>query len=33
MEARNKAWDEGRWVREGLLAHATKKRTKTLAAE
>ncbi len=26
LEARNKAWDEGRWVREGLLAHAAKKR-------
>ena len=24
LEARNKAWDEGAWVREGLLAHARK---------
>jgi ring-1,2-phenylacetyl-CoA epoxidase subunit PaaA len=33
LEARNKAWDEGRWVREGLLAHAAKKRAAKLAAE
>ncbi len=33
LEARNKAWDEGRWVREGLLAHAAKKRSARLAAE
>ena len=33
MEARNKAWDEGRWVREGLLAHAEKKRARQMAAE
>ncbi len=33
MEARNKAWDDGRWVREGLLAHAAKKRAAKLAAE
>ena len=25
LEARRKAWDEGAWVREGLLAHAEKK--------
>jgi len=25
LAARNKAWDEGAWVREGLLAHARKK--------
>ena len=33
LEARNKAWDEGRWVREGLLAHAAKKRAAKMAAE
>ena len=33
LEARNKAWDDGRWVREGLLAHAAKKRAAKLAAE
>lgn len=25
LEARRKAWDEGAWVREGLMAHAEKK--------
>jgi ring-1,2-phenylacetyl-CoA epoxidase subunit PaaA len=33
LEARNKAWEEGRWVREGLLAHAEKKHTARMAAE
>jgi ring-1,2-phenylacetyl-CoA epoxidase subunit PaaA len=33
LAARNKAWDEGRWVREGLLAHAEKKRSRQMAAE
>ncbi len=33
LAARNKAWDEGKWVRDGLLAHARKKRTRNLAAE
>ncbi|MDF1726679.1 MAG: 1,2-phenylacetyl-CoA epoxidase subunit A [Sulfitobacter sp.] len=33
LEARNKAWDEGRWVREGMLAHAAKKRSRKIAAE
>ncbi|KIN65664.1 Phenylacetate-CoA oxygenase, PaaG subunit [Sulfitobacter noctilucae] len=33
LEARNKAWDDGRWVREGLLAHAAKKRSAKMAAE
>ena len=33
MEARRKAWDEGAWVREGLLAHARKKRAAKTAAE
>ena len=26
LAARRKAWEDGRWVREGLLAHAAKKR-------
>lgn len=33
MNARNKAWDDGAWVREGLMAHARKKRAADLAAE
>jgi ring-1,2-phenylacetyl-CoA epoxidase subunit PaaA len=33
LEARNKSWEEGRWVREGMLAHAAKKRSAKLAAE
>jgi ring-1,2-phenylacetyl-CoA epoxidase subunit PaaA len=33
LEARNNAWDDGAWVRDGLLAHAEKKRTRALAAE
>ncbi|WP_375265855.1 1,2-phenylacetyl-CoA epoxidase subunit PaaA [Planktotalea sp.] len=33
LAARNKAWDEGAWVRDGLMAHAAKKRTAKLAAE
>jgi ring-1,2-phenylacetyl-CoA epoxidase subunit PaaA len=33
LEARNKAWDDGAWVREGMLAHAEKKRNQRLAAE
>ncbi|MDG1167719.1 MAG: phenylacetate-CoA oxygenase subunit PaaI, partial [Sulfitobacter sp.] len=33
LEARNKAWDDGAWVREGLMAHAAKKRAAKLAAE
>ena len=33
LAARNRAWDEGRWVREGLLAHAEKKRSRQMAAE
>ncbi|WP_298840608.1 1,2-phenylacetyl-CoA epoxidase subunit PaaA [uncultured Roseobacter sp.] len=33
MEARNRAWDEGAWVREGLLAHAEKKKARKVAAE
>ncbi len=33
LAARNKAWDDGQWVRDGLLAHAKKKRTRQVAAE
>ncbi|WP_425097722.1 1,2-phenylacetyl-CoA epoxidase subunit PaaA [Tropicibacter sp. S64] len=33
MEARNTAWDEGAWVRDGLLAHAERKRAAKVAAE
>ncbi|WP_419738369.1 1,2-phenylacetyl-CoA epoxidase subunit PaaA [Ruegeria sp.] len=33
LAARNKAWDDGQWVRDGLLAHAQKKRTGQVAAE
>lgn len=33
MEARNKAWDDGAWVRDGLMAHAEKKRAAKTAAE
>jgi ring-1,2-phenylacetyl-CoA epoxidase subunit PaaA len=33
MEARNKAWDDGAWVRDGMMAHAEKKRAAKLAAE
>ena len=33
MAARNKAWDDGAWVREGLLAHGRKKAARKVAAE
>ncbi|WP_425084734.1 1,2-phenylacetyl-CoA epoxidase subunit PaaA [Ruegeria profundi] len=33
LDARNKAWDDGQWVRDGLLAHAKKKRAGQVAAE
>ncbi|MCH2163861.1 MAG: 1,2-phenylacetyl-CoA epoxidase subunit A [Marinovum sp.] len=33
IEARNKAWDDGAWVREGMLAHARKKAAVRVAAE
>ena len=33
LNARRKAWDEGAWVREAMLAHAEKKRAAKLAAE
>ncbi len=33
LAARNKAWDDGAWVRDGLMAHAAKKRASKMAAE
>lgn len=30
---RNRAWDDGKWVRDGLLAHAEKKAARRMAAE
>ncbi|TCS63302.1 1,2-phenylacetyl-CoA epoxidase subunit PaaA [Primorskyibacter sedentarius] len=33
LAARNKAWDDGKWVREGLLAHAEKRKLRKVAAE
>jgi ring-1,2-phenylacetyl-CoA epoxidase subunit PaaA len=33
MDARVKAWEDGAWVREGLMAHAGKKRAAPVAAE
>ena len=33
LAARNKAWDDGKWVREGLLAHAQKRKMRKVAAE
>ncbi|SDC44823.1 1,2-phenylacetyl-CoA epoxidase subunit PaaA [Ruegeria marina] len=33
LAARNKAWDDGKWVRDGLLAHARKKAAARVAAE
>jgi ring-1,2-phenylacetyl-CoA epoxidase subunit PaaA len=33
METRNTAWDDGAWVREGMMAHAAKKAAKKVAAE
>ena len=32
LAARNKAWDEGAWVREAAMAHAKKQATKAEAA-
>lgn len=31
LQARNKAWDDGAWVRDGLMAHAAKKHHATAA--
>ena len=33
LAARNKAWKDGQWVRDGLLAHARKKAAAKVAAE
>ena len=33
LNARRKAWDDGAWVRDAMLAHAEKQRTRDLAAE
>ena len=33
LEARKKAWDDGAWVREGMLAHARKSGSRKEAAE
>lgn len=33
LGARQKAWDEGQWVRDGLLAHARKNAARKVAAE
>lgn len=33
MNARVKAWEDGAWVRDGLLAHARKKAARNMAAE
>lgn len=33
MEARVKAWEDGAWVRDGMMAHAEKKAARKMAAE
>ncbi|MEQ8896440.1 MAG: 1,2-phenylacetyl-CoA epoxidase subunit PaaA [Roseovarius sp.] len=33
LSARQKAWDDGQWVRDGLLAHARKNAARKVAAE
>lgn len=33
LSARQKAWDDGAWVRDGMVAHAEKKAARKLAAE
>ena len=33
LGARQKAWNEGQWVRDGLLAHARKNAARKVAAE
>ncbi|SMY10033.1 1,2-phenylacetyl-CoA epoxidase subunit PaaA [Flavimaricola marinus] len=33
LEARNKAWDDGAWVRDALMAHAEKHANREVAAE
>ncbi|WP_037312684.1 1,2-phenylacetyl-CoA epoxidase subunit PaaA [Ruegeria halocynthiae] len=33
LEARNRAWNDNAWVREGMMAHAAKKRAQKVAAQ
>ena len=33
IKDRKKAWDDGAWVRDGLLAHGRKKAARKMAAE
>ena len=33
LAARNKAWDDGAWVREGMMAHAAKRKARKMAAQ
>lgn len=33
LATRNKAWDDGKWVRDGMMAHAQKKRAGKVAAQ
>jgi len=33
LEARNKAWDDGQWVRDGMMAHARKKAARAASAK
>ncbi len=33
LAEQNRAWDDGKWVREGLMAHAAKKNAQSIAAE
>ncbi|WP_341236168.1 1,2-phenylacetyl-CoA epoxidase subunit PaaA [uncultured Sulfitobacter sp.] len=33
LAARNEAWDEGKWVREGMMAHAAKRKANRMAAQ
>jgi ring-1,2-phenylacetyl-CoA epoxidase subunit PaaA len=33
LEARNKAWDDGQWVREGMMAHARKKAARAASSK
>jgi ring-1,2-phenylacetyl-CoA epoxidase subunit PaaA len=33
IETRQKAWDEGAWVRDAMMAHAAKRRAKRMAAQ
>ena len=33
LEARNKAWDDGQWLRDGMMAHARKKAARAAASQ